>query len=181
MQMTMTFSFDDAGEASVFFTEMATLFSRTGSTIAGLFKPISPPAAHVAADPNMPATRVETASPGESVVEKAPEEPKRRGRPRNATKQKDGLDEALENIQAKATAVAEPAAETLSAGDKREITVELLRELVNRVAKKSGGSAAVYKLLAKHGVEKIPELSEIQRYEVWGELRKLDVDDEIPL
>jgi hypothetical protein len=179
MQMTMTFSFDDAGEASVFFSEMATLFSRTGSKIANLLKTTAASTQEkVPVDLNTPATQVETT---EAVTEKAPEEPKRRGRPRGSAKQKDGLEEALENIPAKPAAPAEPAADTFSTGDRREISVDLLRELAQRVVKRTGDSAAVYKAMAKHGVERMADLSETQRYEVWGVLRQLDIDDEIPL
>jgi hypothetical protein len=182
MQMTMTFSFDDAGEASVFFSEMATLFSRTGSTIANLLKTTAAPTQEkVPVDLNTPATQVETApETTEAVAEKASEEPKRRGRPRGSAKQKDGLEEALENIPAKPAAPAEPAADTFSTGDRREISVDLLRELAQRVVKRTGDSAAVYKAMAKHGVERMADLSETQRYEVWGVLRQLDIDDEIP-
>lgn len=190
MQMTMTFSFDDASEASVFFGEMSALLSRTGSALAGLFKhPVAPitqrdKTPEECAEIGAPRT-VDGAKDSSNPVEGASastEEPKRgRGRPRGSAAKVaeqpkgDALDELLEARGEAAAAKAAEAAEAPTEDRTFAVSVEYLREFTARISKlKPGNSKHVMAALNKHGKSKIADLTAEERYQVWVDVKAID-------
>jgi hypothetical protein len=191
MQMTMTFTFDDVSEASLFMAKLSTAFAGLGDAIKSTARAaatavlapapaVEPPkveAPAVEAPSNItpfPVPQVEATT----SVPSAGDTPKRRGRkPRHD--EPVGYEGPKENTApAETMAPATPKTEVTAPAPK-QVSVDDLRLLVQQIVKKKGPQA-VYGILQKFGAARLPDLAEDKFHTVHTEMTKLLIDDVVP-
>jgi hypothetical protein len=205
MQMTMTFTFDDVSEASLFMAKLSTAFAGLGDAIKSTARAaatavlapapaVEPPKVEApAADPTT-LERSYLAKLGDKVnndkdavpqveattsVPSAGDTPKRRGRkPRHD--EPAGYEPKETAAPAAAEAAPEKAAEPkVAAPAPKQVSVDDLRLLVQQVVKKQGPQA-VYAILNKYGAARLPDLAEDKIPEVYTKMHATLIDDVIP-
>lgn len=197
MQMTMTFSFDDPSEASVFLGKMSAVMAEVGAAVAQLFNKsdVPAPVSKKAALPPQTETRgcvpevppapkeqpTDETSEVESETEDKTEEPAKTTRKRGSRAYQRSA-EVHRPANEEPKTVEEPNAKEPAPAPK-EVSLDTLREMVAVITKskaKNGGSPAVFKVLAKYGAKRLPDLSVENRANAYADLLPLYVTDEIP-
>lgn len=181
MQMSVTFNTSSAEEAQILFSAISDMLARTKTAFESLLKPTSEPAVaqieKTALEPTQ--TSEEPASFGEEVTElKKPRAP--RGSAKKVDKSEAMLSVGREKVSPPA---AEEAPQKTVEPDTTERSIDDLRGIIDRIFKQKGkdtGGPAILKALEKFGAKRLPELAKDKYTDVYNELKKIELDDEIP-